>query len=381
MGSSFSTAEDDFEGKGSSFSVEDHSVTTTASNIHQSNNVFAHKLSKVLGPKHTISPFSISYIISLLHLASVENTEKQLTDLMLRQNQLEDLEKCSILFNNDIIKLANVVLVNKRMPIKEDYLQMCRKLALVSNEDFSDTDAIVEKTNSFIEENTNGLIKDLLEKDMINTDTVMVLVNTIYFKARWKSVFEVRNTRTEKFSDGSDVQMMTDTDNHSYYEDSKVQLIELLYKGSEYCMGIILPRPSADLKDCVGYLNKDVKRTRESVKVQIPKFTQRKKIDLIPHMQKLGVTDLFGQESRLDKMIEPLGDDFARVSTMIHEAVVIVDEEGTEASAATIATVMLESAAYRPKKPILFRADHPFIYYIKHIPTNTLLFVGDFHGI
>lgn len=351
-----------------------------ATNVHQSSNILAQKLSGVLGKDHVTSPFSISYIMSLLHAASVDNTEIQISNLMTRKNTLEELLTCSTTFNNDIVKLANIILVNKNMPVKKEYLELVEKLTLVSNEDFSDGSAVVNKANSFIEKSTNGLIKNILETDMISTDTIMVLVNTIYFKAKWAIPFKANNTNTHKFNNSSKVEMMNQTKNHPYYEDSRVQILQLMYKGTEYCMGIILPKESVDIKDCIEYLNKDIVQNPELVEVYIPKFTQRKKIDLIPHMKTLGVTDLFGSESRLDNMISTSGDDFAYVSTMIHEAVVVVDECGTEASAVTVAVCTMECASLNPKKSIVFRADRPFIYYIKHILTNTLLFVGDFHG-
>lgn len=345
-----------------------------AASHHESNNILAQKLFDVVGKDHVFSPLSISYIMSLLHLASAGNTETQITNLMSRKNTLEDLFLWSKTFNSDIIKLANAILVNKNKPVKDEYLEMVSKLALVSNEDFTDTDAIVEKANSFIKENTNGLIKDILKPSMIDMDTVMVLINTIYFKTEWERPFRERNTHLAKFNKILDVDMMCNTSYFSYYEDSNVQMVELMYKEREYCMGIILPKEFVSIDSCVDYLGKNIPFEREYVKVSMPKFTQRRNIDLIPHMKKLGVTNMFDSTSQLDNMCID-----TYVSTMIHEAVVIVDEVGTEASAVTVAVCQSKSIRNDPE-PKIFQADHSFIYYIKHIPTKTLLFVGDFHG-
>lgn len=143
-------------------------------------------------------------------------------------------------------------------------------------------------------------------------------------------------------------------------------------------MGIILPRENIDVNKCGNYLCANIAYTTQYVEVHLPKFTHRKNIDLIPLMQKMGVTDVFSSlKSQLDKMTI-IGVTY--VSTMIHEAVVIVDEDGTEAAAVTVAVCVNESCSMRKPKSTVFYANRSFIYYIKHVPTNTLLFVGDFQG-
>jgi serpin B/serpin B11/12 len=349
-------------------------VYLPADNVHQSNNILARKLFDVVEKEHVFSPLSISYIISLLHLASVENTDTQITSVMMRKNTLEDLQSLSKTFNSGIIKLANAVLVNKKFQIKSGYLEMVKELTLVSEKDFSDSESIAKEANHFISEKTNGMIKNVLSPNMIDLDTVMILINTLYFKAPWKSPFQERLTSEEKFNNNILVSMMNNTGYNSYYEDLTVQRVELMYKDTDYCMGFILPKSDVSLDKCTSYLG-DGNFESKYVKLFIPKFTQRKRMDLIPYMKKLGMTDLFDSTSRLDNMVSS----DAYVSVLIHEAVVIVNETGTEASAVTVAVCQSKGIRRNPE-PIIFRADHSFIYYIKHIPTKTLLFVGDYHG-
>jgi serine protease inhibitor len=350
-------------------------VPNSAIDMCRSINILAQKLFNTLEDNCVCSPLSITYIMTMLHLGSSGNTALQITNLLSIKNSLDDLITCSKIFNTNIIKLANAVLVNKNMPIKEEYLQMVRQLALVSNEDFGNSTMIVAKANKFIADNTNGLIKDILKEEMISTDTVMVLINTIYFKTVWDKPFKKIKTRKARFNFMFDIEMMTNSKNYPYYEDNNGQIVELPYKGKEFCMGIILPKIIMDIDSCANYLSKNVDCYAKHVEVHIPKFTQRKNMDLIPYMQQMGVTDIFyPATSKLGNMVAG-----AYVSTMIHEAVVIVDEAGTEAAAVTTAVCTLGCARMKPK-PIIFNANRSFIYYIKHIPTNTLLFVGDFHG-
>lgn len=352
------------------------------SNLYQSSNILAQKLFNTFEEKSVYSPLSIAYILSLLHFGAVENTDKQLTDLLAVKNSLENLFIASKTFNTSIIKLANAIVINKCMPVKQEYLDIVGKLAFVSNADFSNAQVIVTQVNSFIEKNTNNLIKDVLKTDMIGIDSIMILINTLYFKADWTHQFKKKNTRQEKFNIGStntsDVDMMTNTKYYPYFEDSNVQQVELPYKGMEFCMGFVLPNVNNNNMNVCGQYLENTKFESGYVEVHIPKFTQRKNLDLIPSLQKLGLTDIFCNKSRMDNMIDVPGT-YARVSTMIHEAVVIVDESGTEAAAVTVAVMRMECMMIKPD-PIVFNANHSFVYYIKHKPTNTLLFVGDYHG-
>ena len=187
--------------------------------IYRSSNILARKLFDFVENNSVYSPLSIAYIMSLLHMGSVGNTKAQITSLMTLRNSLDDLMVCSKTFNSDIVKLANLILVNKNMPIRDEYLQMVGQLALVSNEDFSNSNAICHQANQFIKQNTNDLITDILNTDMVNSDTVIVSINVTHFKTVWAMPFEKSYTRTEKFNKTAEIQMMTNTQYYSYYED------------------------------------------------------------------------------------------------------------------------------------------------------------------
>lgn len=354
--------------------------TNATEDFYKSCNTLSKKLCDVLERESVHSPLSIAYVLTLLHYAARETTREQLCNLMERENVMADLFDASNVFNSDIVRLANAIIVNKDAPVNEQYLFATKNLALVSNEDFSDVTAIVNKANKFIENGTNGLIKDILKKEMINDQTLMILINTLYFKTVWDKQFKKKNSKKEKFNNGPIVPMMTNTAKYPYLEDEQMQMVELPYKGKQFAMGFVLPRVGVDMAVCKDYLTRGKEMSSwEKIEVHIPKFTQRKNIDLIPMLKKLGVTHLFDKRSKLDGMLSDPEKFRAWVSTMIHEAVVIVDEEGTEAAATTVAVVQYECLSIE-RDPIVFYANRPFVYYIKHLPTDTLLFVGDYHG-
>lgn len=339
-------------------------------------NKLAQKLFDVFEDNIVYSPLSITYILSLLHHGAVENTDHQFNNLITTKHSIETLTLMSKLFNSDIVKLTNMLIINQKFIVRQEYLDMLHDLALVSNEDFKKANLVVKKANLFIEKNTNGLIKDIVKEEMIVDESIMILINTLYFKAKWNNPFKAINSYQEKFNNKSIITMMKNTKSYPYFEDKDVQIVELPYDKNEFCMGFILPKVNDRLDLCNKYLDNNDKYPLTYVNVHIPKFTQRKNIDLIPYLKELGLTDIFCNKSRMDNMILSSN---AQISKMIHEAVVIVDENGTEAAAITVAMMTKECCFIQPT-PKLFIACHSFVYYIKHIATNILLFVGDYHG-
>ena len=347
--------------------------------LAKANNEMAAKLMKTLPKGSVFSPLSIGYALSLVHQGAIGNTETELTKFLGRKYTMDDLSALLKQFNNDLMKLTNALVINKNYVLHDSYLDSMRQLALINTEDFSQAVKVAKQINSYIEQKTNGMIKDIVKEEQVTPATVMFLINTVYFKANWDRPFEVALTRKELFNATTEVDMMTRTGKMSYYLDptTKAQMIEMNYQGGQYCMGFILPAEGEDLRSCVSCLDKTQNCSTTKVKVHIPKFTHRKQTELVPLLQKLGVSDLFSSGSaRLDKMTPQLG---TCVSDIIHEAVVIVDEKGTEAAAVTVIRCMSESFRVEPD-PVVFYANRPFLYYICHIPSNMMLFVGDYDG-
>ena len=338
--------------------------------------ILSHKLSaaSTMEEGKVTSPLSIAYILSLLQLGSSGNTQQQLIDLFGFDENIETLIQIVKIFNTDIIRLANTIIVNNLYPLKQDYSDIVNKAALISNEDFNNNQAIVTKVNNFISANTNNLINDILKPEHINTDTTSVLINTIYFKSLWKVPFEPHLNYKAAFNKISECTMMRTKSYFSYYEDGDVQIVELPYVNKDYCMGFVLPKNN-DV-NCHKYLM-NAKYEKQYIDARIPKFTQRCNIDLISVLSELGLVDIFTPNAALDKMCDGAK---PYVGVMIHEAVVIVSETGTEAAAVTVAVCTLGSCCIGPKA-IIFNADHTFAYYIKHYPSNMPLFVGKYSGL
>ena len=347
--------------------------------FYESNTFVAQQLISAIGTNFFFSPLSIRYAMTMVQRGAAENTSKQIAEFFGYSDMVADIDDVVKKFNTDVVRLACAIVVRNDIKLKKRYANNVQKYALISNEDFGNRTAVVEKVNSYISTNTNGDSKNMIKEDMITLDTIIILLSTLYFKAEWRHKFPTELTQKDNFtkSDKSicQVDMMRHTEYFPYYEDDAVQIVELPYTGGEICMGVILPKGADDI-NLRKYLWNTELYEQQYVRVHLPKFTQRKSLDLIPPMKKCGVVDLFESSCRLDSMVDLP----AHVSILIHDAVIEVTEHGTEASAATVFFMIKESCCM-PPPPKIFHANRRFIFYIKHMSTNALLFVGDHDGI
>ncbi|AYV85210.1 MAG: serpin [Satyrvirus sp.] len=345
------------------------------------NKQFVEKMASVLDKGSVYSPLSITFLLSMLHCGSAGTTEKQLSLLLGSTFNFEKMVSLYNLFNDDVVKMSNLILIDQNQKIKGDYVSKISKVSRIDIENFvsENLDSITEKCNKYIRERTNGKINDVIKSDMLKK-AVMVLVNVICFKAKWMLPFDKTRTQIEKFNDVIFVEMMKQDGAKlfPFWKDECVKILEMTYMGGDYCMGFILPHEGVEFKTVFKYLSNLPQLKSERVSVSVPKFTQRKNIKLVSKMQTLGLTEIFDKyASNLNLM----NDDNNRnlyVSELIHEAVVIVDESGTEAHAVTVAV-----ARCVPTCAIIcetFYANRSFVYYIKHMPTGLMMFIGDFHG-
>jgi serpin B len=246
------------------------------------------------------------------------------------------------------------------------------------------TEAARQTINKWVEEQTKEKIKDLLAKGILTPLTRLVLTNAIYFKGDWASQFDKKRTREANFTcwgvpKGArvavKVPMMNQTEKFGYAETKDLQALRMAYAGKELSMVIVLPKKVGDLtaveKSLVkGGLKDVLKNLRDrEVRVLMPKFKMESEFRLDKTLKAMGMTDAFSEKADFSGMN---GRKYLFISAVVHKAFVDVNEEGTEAAAATavIAEGLIETL------PPVFRADHPFIFLIRHEKTGAILFVG-----
>jgi serine protease inhibitor len=289
--------------------------------------------------------------------------------------QLNDIYKKS-----KSISINSIILVSPKIKLKKNYIDMVSKIALIDKIDNN----TVNKVNSWTSKNTNGMIKQILTPNDIDNYTMMILVNTVYFKSNWKMQFDKNLTEDKEFSTliGQKIvsMMRIEKEEFNYFENRNYQLIELPYNDPTVSMGFLLEKgyndvliPPTDL----ALLNNINKMKSVKCNVEIPKFTEETTIEPIDLMKFIGINKIF-QNADCQDIIENNNDNNnIYISNIIQKTKIIVDEEGTEAASATALIAQNYSASSEIKEPIInFIANHPFIYYIRHLPTNSILFTG-----
>jgi len=246
-----------------------------------------------------------------------------------------------------------------------------------------------KKINGWVEDKTNNKIKDLLQPDDIQKNTRLVLVNAIYFKASWLNPFSERQTRLETFTIPGSPAVKVPTMNHTCFVNhlgnDEFQLAQLAYKDDEVSMVIILPNKKDGLaavekKLSSKMLQQALARAKPTnVHVSLPKFKMTEEFSLGDDLTALGmkeafiagVADFSGMEAKVSR------EKSLFISKVIHKAFVDIHENGTEAAAATAVIISLGGAA--PPPPISFKADHPFLFLVRHNATGSILFMGRVH--
>jgi len=338
------------------------------------------------------SPYSIFVAFSMAYEGARGNTAIEMQNVLnFLQNDSATLGSFGRIYNllnqnqeSYTISTANAFWANKDYSFLKSYLNLLINFYMAeANElDFSKNVEAANIINSWIEEKTHNKIKDMIEANMLSDLTKLVLTNAIYFKGLWAKPFNPENTYETEFNLNSgqkiDIDMMRsdrDSSNFNYTENNDLQILKLYYNANNLSMIIILPKEnnisiaeSFINSNNLTNLNNDFNETE--VSVQIPKFKFENKYDLINTMVNMGIRDAFSPGIADFSGMDGTYNLF--IGKALHQSFIEVNEEGTEAAAAT--SIMMELTAMPDLK--YFIADHPFIFLIQHEETGAILFMG-----
>lgn len=291
-----------------------------------------------------------------------------------------------------ILESANKLFAEKTAQVREEYIRLSKKYysAEPQEVDFLEcAEGARKKINFWVETQTKGKVLNLLPEGSVDSETRMVLVNAVYFKGKWKTPFEKKLSGLYPFrvnlTQRKSVQMMYlhEKLNIGYIEDLKTQILELPYAG-DVSMFLLLPDEIANVSTGLelleseltydklnNWISKDT-MAEDDVEVYIPQFKLEEHYELKPILRSMGMNDAFikGQANFLGMSEE----DDLFLSEVFHQAAVDVNEEGTEATAGTGAIISGRTGHGGPQ----FVADHPFLFFIMHNTTKTILFFGRF---
>lgn len=372
--------------------------------IVQGNNQFALKLLQFLGSSELhrnvnlfFSPTSISLALGMVFLGAKGESSVQISDsLNWSSSEREKVYSALKVLHQTVrsheqerfeLELANRIWGHQALRLEKAFINAIRKIydTEITLKDFErDPERVRNEVNQWVHQRTNGKIKDFLAPGVINANTQLALVNAIYFKGLWKYKFNEKNTFHGPFysfgnQENEDVvEMMSQTAKLNYFFDEKhnCRVLELPYSGDDASMMLILPEQldglsKLELSLTVGNLKRWTSLlTNTTVSVMLPKFKLNKEIDLKTVLPELGIRDIFdSSQANLTSISETDG---LFVSHAIHKAHVEVNERGTEAAAATGIVMRKRSLDLNE----IFHVDHPFIFLIRHYPSNSILFVG-----
>jgi serine protease inhibitor len=364
------------------------------------NNAFAIELYQHL--KNTpgnlfFSPYSISTALAMTYAGARANTEKQMATTMhfgLDQNKfhaafgefqsrLNEYEK-----KGDIkLEVANSLWLQKDYMFLPAFLEETKKYnAGLNYVNFkSETEKARFAINTWVEKKTNDKIQNLIVPGVLNASTELVLANAIYFKGKWATPFDSSITKNTPFfgisNDSVMVPMMHKAGHEfGYMENSDAECLEMPYAGNHLSMVIILPKNKTGLNKLENAFTEEIFNTwikslvKEKVIVFFPKFKALKSFSLTKELQVMEMRDAFNNTADFSGMT---GTKDLFISDVIHKAFIDVNEEGTEAAAAT-AVIMTRGARPQmmPKIPPTFRADHPFLFLIRDTTSGAILFMG-----
>ena len=363
-----------------------------AQDLAMADNNFGLKLFKQLhkdGENRFISPTSIAVCMQMAGQAAGGDTRAEMDKAMelgTLDAKAANRDLINELNSRDGVKLsiANSLWADPtRVTLNEAYVKEVDEYfdSVARAIDFNDPKS-VDVINGWISDKTNALITDML--DEIPPSAITYLINAIYFKGDWTDKFDKELTKEANFhlADGSTktVKLMSRKDDIVYGEDTASQFAKLPYgKDGQAAMWVVLPKEGTSLDTIVKQLDASkLKQMSDNAwerkgTIKLPRFKLRYKETLNDSLQSLGIKKAFQLgEADFTRLGEShLGKIF--IGRVLHEAVVIVNEEGTEAAAATIIEMRAGSA---PPKPFTMTCDKPFLFLITDEPTGAVLFIG-----
>ncbi|KAG8546521.1 hypothetical protein GDO81_018740 [Engystomops pustulosus] len=343
------------------------------------------------------SPLSISSALAMIYLGAKGNTASQMSKV-LRFEKAKDVHASFQSLISEInkpgteylLRIANRLYGERSFTFLDEFLTSTQKhyLADLQPVDFSTkAEECRKEINSWVEQKTEGKIQDLLPSGSLDSLTRLVLVNAIYFKGNWANQFDKTSTHEMPFrlskNETKPVQMMYKKAKYpmTYIGELFTKVLELPYVNNELSMIILLPDDIEDGTTGLEKLEKELTYSKflewtdpermdiTEMELHLPKFKLEENYDLKSVLSDMGMPDAFGNGSDFSGMSS---NNELFLSKVVHKSFVEVNEEGTEAAAATAGIMMLRCMMIVPK----IICDHPFLFFITHRQSRSILFAG-----
>jgi len=333
-----------------------------------------------------ISPFSISSALTMALNGAEGNNRIEMEKTLhyagmtreeLNRGYADETRRLSNLDQKITLQNANSIWIRDGFTVKNDFIDVNRRYlgAEVQTLNFTDPSA-ADIINNWVSEKTNRMIPKIISPP-IPQEAIMYLINAIYFKGEWTSEFKAENTQQKDFYalDGKTdkVMMMQRNGNIDYFSNEEMQAVRLPYGDEKISMILVLPEK--DINQWISDMNADKWMDivsgffpERDLELQIPRFKMEYGIkELNSALKGLGMKEAFSDTADFSGIAENVC-----ISSVLHKAVVDVNEKGTEAAAATSVEMVLTSM----REPVSFTANRPFFFAIVYNEEGTLLFMG-----
>lgn len=348
------------------------------------------------------SPFSLSTALAMVYAGARGTTESQMAEVLhyslpadrlhpafnwldaqLGSEGSDDAQDDSQPFE---LSVANAIWGQEGFEFVPDFLDTLARnygagLRLLDFQ--ADAESARLTINRWVAENTRDRIKDIISPGGLSAAVRLVLANAIYFKADWQTQFEPANTRSQPFTLLDGTQVATDFMSHAktetlaYASGDGFQAVELPYRGGEVSMLVLLPDEGRFI-DFETHLSRDLldeviaQAQPQPVRVILPKFEFESAFQAAEILAEMGMPDAFCGGAVDFSGMDGRGE--LCIGQIYHKAFVAADEKGTEAAAASV--VVMEAAGLPLNEVVVFHADRPFIFIIRHKVTGSVLFIG-----
>jgi serpin B len=362
-----------------------------------SNTAFALNLYAQVSPSQGnlfLSPYSISTCLAMTYAGAGGDTEQQMAQVLgfgADQAQLSSIfdelqRELETLPEQGAIELniANALWTQSGYPFLPAFLETARAeyQAGINQADFAtQATAATAEINNWVAQKTQYKIQNILSPGTLDALTRLVLANAIYFKGLWTLPFAPTNTSTQPFHVSSTNQvnvalMHQPLELINYLDAGQFEAVELPYGSNQVSMLILLPRDVDGLPQLEQQLSPDFLSVvlagmqQFNVEIFLPRFTLESSFSLNDALTEMGMPDAFRPDVADFSGIDGAKDLY--ITHVLHKAWAAVDEQGTEAAAATVVSVGTTAVFRTP----VFRADHPFIFFIRDTQSGSLLFIG-----
>lgn len=399
LGTACNSDDDDIDNDISNNPYKKIELTRTEQEMVGANNDFAfnffNQLSSLEGEKNMmVSPLSLAQALSMLANGADGNTKIELMNVLgFGAYSVEEMNAYYMNLNKGLlsadktskIALANSFWVNNRYKAKSDYKKVLKNSYNAELKELAFNNKTYNQINQWAERNTNGCIKELVSENEINSETVMALLNAIYFKASWESEFIENDNLRSDFTtpEGDvDVEYMTKNTIALGYKDENCKLLKLYYGNEAFNMVLLLPNEDKTLDQVLQGINGEKWQEMtnqitvlQNAEIQLPKFKGKYsyKENLKQALKNMGITDAFSLSANFSKMMgNPIFVNLIKQNTSM-----AIDEKGTEAAAVTIVGGYDSIGGPNWREEIFeFKATRPFFYLIEESSTDAILFMG-----